>query len=371
VNIGRSLAGQASIAPKHGARFHFDLPGAVQGFRVSGEGAATSVYLENVEGHSADGQYSLAIRCLEPGGGTRATITTPTFIPADVSRMRTYDLLASPTLYSGQTIRARLEADGSNGETVACRLIVRAYGANDSLETISAPEMQLTPGDGREFVWRVGDTRGAPIAEVGFEVGGPAGDSWVVYIDYLTWDGAPDVRLTRPVHDGTMWRRAWVDGMDQFEPSWPQSYRLVQNEGTGLIIQGGRDWLDYRAEAEISPHFVKASGMAVRVQGMRRYYALLLTDPSKARLVKVLEREVVLAEADFEWEYYGAYTVALEAEGSRLRGWIDDRLIFDVEDAQRPLLGGGVALVATEGCFSCDDVSVRPLSSRNPWAAQT
>lgn len=32
VNVGRALAGEAPLAPKQGARFHFELPGAVQGF---------------------------------------------------------------------------------------------------------------------------------------------------------------------------------------------------------------------------------------------------------------------------------------------------------------------------------------------------
>ena len=33
VNIGRALAGEPPLAPKDGARFHFELPGAVQGFQ--------------------------------------------------------------------------------------------------------------------------------------------------------------------------------------------------------------------------------------------------------------------------------------------------------------------------------------------------
>ena len=33
VNIGRALAGEAPLAPKDGARFHFELPGSVQGFQ--------------------------------------------------------------------------------------------------------------------------------------------------------------------------------------------------------------------------------------------------------------------------------------------------------------------------------------------------
>ena len=34
VNMSRPLLGEAPLAPKKGARFHFDLPGAVQGFQV-------------------------------------------------------------------------------------------------------------------------------------------------------------------------------------------------------------------------------------------------------------------------------------------------------------------------------------------------
>ncbi|HEX5417227.1 MAG TPA: ADP-ribosylglycohydrolase family protein, partial [Chloroflexota bacterium] len=33
VNLGRALAGEAAVQPRNGARFHFSLPGAVQGFR--------------------------------------------------------------------------------------------------------------------------------------------------------------------------------------------------------------------------------------------------------------------------------------------------------------------------------------------------
>jgi len=51
VNAGRQLAGLAPEYPKQGARFHFDLPGSVQGFLSS----AGSVKLENVAGHSALG----------------------------------------------------------------------------------------------------------------------------------------------------------------------------------------------------------------------------------------------------------------------------------------------------------------------------
>ncbi len=82
-----------------------------------------------------------------------------------------------------------------------------------------------------------------------------SGQTWLhpvkVYLYYLTWDGEPEVVLARPVKVGMapwkpppVWRRACVDGVDQWEPWWKEAYRIVQNTGRGLIIQGTREWPD-------------------------------------------------------------------------------------------------------------------------------
>src|SRR5918999_5603427 len=127
INAARRLAGEAPVAPKAGARFHFDLPGSVQGFQPDEDtdykGTAT---LENVEGHSERGRRSLAIHYRHIAPGRVARVTTPTFIPPEATDMADYALLASPTLYPGQDLRARVIANGNN-EAVACRLFVRTY----------------------------------------------------------------------------------------------------------------------------------------------------------------------------------------------------------------------------------------------------
>ncbi len=366
INIGRALAGAAPLAPKGGARFHFELSGAVQGFQPE-DNAATrgTVALENVIGHSRRGQRSLALRYQHLAPGRVARVASATFIPPEAIVMPGYSLLASPTLYPGQTVRAAIAADATNQTPVECRLYIRTYGANDELVRTYGPAVVLTPGAEHECSWRIDDTGGAPIAEIGVELGVvreaplPQRADGSVYLDYLTWDGGPDVVLARPEHGGTLWRRAWVDGVDQFDSGWPEPFRIVQNHGTGLLIQGARDWRDYQVSAAITPHLAHAAGIAARVQGMRRYYALLLC-AGVVRLVKALDGDTVLAEAGLAWSLGDTYDLRLQVVGQRIQGWVDDRPLLDVQDADRPLDGGGVALVCTEGRMATDAVIVRP-----------
>ena len=257
-------------------------------------------------------------------------------------------------------MRAGLEADSSNSGPVPCRLYLRVYGPDDKLALVQGPEMVLEPGARRQFAWRMPDTGCQPIATIGVELSAAYRADGSVYLDYLTWDGAPDVVLTRPAAGGTMWRRAWVDGVVQYEARWPEPYRLVQNHGTGLLIQGTRAWTDYRASADLTAHLAAAAGLGARVQGMRRYYALLLCDDGMARLIKALDGDTVLAQAAFPWTVERTYVLSLQVVGIRIQAWIDDRLLFDVQDTDRPFSGGGVALICREGCVSSAAVTVHP-----------
>ena len=132
----------------------------------------------------------------------------------------------------------------------------------------------------------------------------------------MTWDGAPTVMLGRPDTQPAaaerhprkhMWQRAWINGIDQYDLRWPEPFRLVQNEGRGVLSQGGQGWTDYEATSEITVHMAKAGGLAICVQGMRRYYAILLCSDQMARLVKMVDEEVVLAERAYEWSFGAIY----------------------------------------------------------------
>lgn len=367
VNSGRGLAGEEPLAPKNGARFHFELPGSVQGFladeRVDAKGVAS---VENVAGQSRTGSRSLAVRYVGVAPGRTARVGTATFVPsrevADYFDRRGYSLYASPTLYPGQTVRSALQADGANGQPVRVNLYIGVYrGADDHLEIVRGPQATLKPGAAHEFTWSLEKGGCAPIAQIGLEVHSDSRADGTIYLDYLTWTGTPDVVLTRPADGGEMWRKAWVDAVDQYDARWPEPYRLAQNEGRGLLIQGTRAWRDYQASASLTLHLAKAAGIAARVQGLRRYYALLLCADGKARLVRALDGETVLAEVDYDWAYGTTHTFNLRLDGIHLQGTIDDQIYISVDDPERPLVGGGVAYVCEEGRIMSEAMRVVPL----------
>ncbi|WP_433205580.1 ADP-ribosylglycohydrolase family protein [Dactylosporangium sp. CS-047395] len=316
VDVGRVRNGEAPLPA--GPRFGFALPGSVHGFRA--EDGTTAV--SNVDG-------ALAI-------GGAATVLTPTFIPPDARDMPIYALVASPSLYSGQTIVAH--ADGP------ARLALRYYDGDDTVQTLHGPSFV----DGRAE-WTVPDLGGRPVVAVGLRTDGPA------TLRDLDWTGAPSVTLTRPEDGGTMWRRAWVPALDRYDARWPEPFRIVQNTGTGLLVTGAQEWRDYTVTADVTPHLAAAAGLAARVQGLLRYYALELAGLDTARLVR---GGTVLAETPFPWSYGTTYQLTLTVAGDRIRAGVDGTTLFDLTDGSLP--AGGVALLVIEGRTATQKVEIAP-----------
>ena len=366
-NMGRAMVGEAPLAPKDGARFHFEMPGSVQGFVLEDSVVARgTAVLENVAGHSQKGSRSLAIHCRRLAPGRAARVATPTFTPskeiAAYFDERGYALLASPTLYNGQTVRAGLLADGENGMGLTAVVYVDVYGAKDEIVTLRSSEVILDPGDYQEINWPLHLSELGPIVKVGVEITSEQAADGTIYLDYLTWDGMPNLILKRTSQEDDMWRRAWVNGVDVHSSGDSEAFRLIQNEGRGLFMQGTREWTDYEVSAEIRPHMVRSCGLGARVQGMRRYYGLLLGPGGKVQLVKALDGVMVLAEKAIDWRLRRRYELRLRVRGTRLQGWVGDELLFDVVDGERPLTGGAIALICEEGRMATDEVVVKPVA---------
>jgi hypothetical protein len=180
-----------------------------------------------------------------------------------------------------------------------------------------------------------------------------------VLLDRLGWSGEPAVTFTRPARGGVMWQRSWVDAVDRLDHA-DEPYRLIQDAGLGQLIQGTREWRDYRVSADVTPHLADAVGLAARVQGLERGYLFELVGRHRVRLLKRWHGETELASSSFTWEYGTTYALALEVRGPVIRGWVDGRLIADVIDEDSRLRDGSIALTVRNGRTATSVVSVRP-----------
>ena len=357
VRITRALMHQPAPLPKNGARFHFDLPGAVQGFIVEDSPVSRgTAWLENVSGHSASGSRSLAIHYHGLAEGRRARIVRETF--PDLVPVGSYRMVACPTLYPGQTVEARLEVDSANRGKVYSRLFVRAFGPEDALVDVPGPAVELVPGTAEILSWRVEVPTGCPIAWVGLELFASERADGTVYLDWLTWGGSPRMRLDPPAHKGNRWLQAWAQACSAVFGATDHAYRIIQDEGVGMLIHGTRDWQDYSFAASLTPHLAKSFGIAGHVQGLKRYYALRFIEGNKVQLVRELDGTHVLAEAPFTWELYKTYRLEIAFEGQNLIGRVNGRVLFEQRD-ESPLTEGGIALLVEEGRLGCDDLEVR------------
>ncbi|HVY42082.1 MAG TPA: ADP-ribosylglycohydrolase family protein, partial [Hyphomicrobiaceae bacterium] len=332
--------------------------GSVQGFTPqSALDANRSLRISNVE---FEGARALAIDYTALGPGQTSAVNTPTFTPRDVLNMRTYELMATPLVYPGQVVKARVVADTANVGSVGVRLRARVYNEHDELRDVDGTTKVLAPGDEAVLQWQLPDLGGQPIAELGVALSaeGRRADGRIL-LDYLRWDGAPRLTLRRPPGDSDFWRRAWVNGVSFFSKRFPPSFRISQDRGEGLIIHGTRQWTDYRLDTDVVIHLGNYGGVSVRVQGLRRRYDVRLTRAGYLEIVRVRDDKVeVLASTPLAMEFERKITFSVAAKGPEIRAEVGGVQLTARDDGDRALVDGGIALLIAEGALSTDEVRV-------------
>jgi len=358
-NIGRKLAGDAELGePKDGAQMHFSLPGSQQGFRPDGStGGSANPVLRNVE---FEGGRALSISYEALGPGQAAIATTPTFSPPEMLNMRTYDLMATPLVYPGQVLKARVVAPEDNKGDVEVRLRLRVYDAADRLRDVDGETCHLAPGSETVLEWRLPEFDGQPIAEIGLAVtsDGRRADGSVL-LDYMRWDGVAEFTLHRPQGDGDFWRMAWVNGVDFFSKRFPPSFRISQSRDEGMVSHGTRQWTDYALKSDIMVHLGNYGGVALRVQGLRRYYGVRATRDNKLEIVRVRDDDVsVLASTDFAFEFETKLTFDAKVVGNTISATVNGTPISASDSSADGFANGGIGLVVHEGALSTDAVRI-------------
>ena len=337
-NAGRQLLGEPPLTIKDGERFNFWFPGSVQGWQAE---AGSDLTVKNA---------GRKLRLTASGKGGRAA--TPTFITPEIKDLVSgYVLIANPTLYPGHKVIAQISATESGA---AGRLYLAKYDAADETVYVEGPAFELAGGEEVQMSWLIPNNDGYPYHQVGIEL-----DRGVLDVHTVGWKGVPSTSM--PVVEGTMWARAWAKSVDRFEYVRDKYEYLTHNEGVGLLTQGHRDWSDYRIRARVTPKMASAAGLAVRVQGLRRYYAVVFAGPGEVKIVKALDGNSTLAQTSFPWEPFKNFDVEVEVRGNEIRAFIDGKMILTAVDSERPLTGGAFGVIVDSGCVGIGTPSIEPL----------
>lgn len=365
--FGFELAGQ-KLPDMPTAQYHFSLPGSVQGFKAVGPG------IIKFGQNEVDGRTGLCtfIEGLTPNSEP-VDVSTPTFTPADVLTVsRHYELMACPLLYPGQQIRALvLPSIGPAGSTAVVRIRVKAYDENDTLITVeSDPVILKTKAD---LSWVVpASLENKPIQQVGIAISAEGCLYGTVWLDHLQWDGIPSMTLKRPfagseddqgveqAGSGSFWEKSWVSSVDKFHSRMGPSFFIAHDHGEGIITHGTRDWTDYQATAhKFTVNLGAPAGVAIRVRGLNRYYAVMFTWGDRVALIKARdEQRTEMTSSAFPWKLDAAYEVTIRAQGSTITAKVGN-LVLTATDTD--YTGGGVGLVVTDGSLSTDSIDIGPI----------
>ena len=272
--------------------------------------------------------------------------------------MRTYELMATPLLNPGQVVKARVVAPPHNTGAVRVGLRLRVFAGDDRLHDRDGEMITLQPGEDRVLALTVPDLGGQPVGEVGIAIAAAGAlATGAVVVDYLRWDGAPEVRLARPTDGGEFWRRAWVNGVTSFW-SWQKAFRINQSSGEGLLAYGAREWTDYSVSSDLAVN-LGDGGFAVRVQGMRRYYAIRLLRRGALQIVRVRDDEQrVLSECPFPFALDKVISLRATVRGATISASADGIVLTASDDSTERLADGGIGLIVTSGMLQCDAVTV-------------
>ncbi|PON29929.1 hypothetical protein TGAM01_v201295 [Trichoderma gamsii] len=356
-NKGRLLAGHDTLQPpKRGAQFHFSLPGSVQGFQLSwpsgsGQGASAVLQQRVNDAHGPGLAIDVENIYREPG---QIEVLTQTFTPKEVLYMKTYELMASPLLYPGQTVMAKVYIGGEGDGNISIGLRLKVYSRNDDLVEVDGPAVTLAIGETQSLLWTIPDEMDSqPIQKIGIVLrwGSAQPFEGTVWLDSLSWTGVPNMILKVPQQQPCgFWRRAWINGADNFSNS---SFLIAQGQGEGIIIYGTREWDNYSITIpNFMVKFGAPAGLAIRVQGLNRYYAVTFTADKRINVVKAHDaHRSILSSAAFPWELDYKYRVTLAAHGENIVARVGDTELRSVDGAYR---GGGFGLIATDGCVSAD-----------------
>lgn len=306
--------------------FDFALPGSTHGLRVSNR---TRFFFHSDGGglHLLLDRLNAADRC--------DVYYKPFYRRADLDDER-YKPVFSPTVYSGQVFRCRF----TPRFFIPGEILVRPYVMTAMRgERQDGNPVLLREGEPVELTFRIPDTGGDTIAEVGFHIG-PAPETKtrvfaILDLESFTVEGKGDYLISTGLCAREFLQQTPFSHNDG---TWDHEGGCLTCE-TDIPAQsftGNYYATDVTLRSDITA--AEGSCLMARAQGVRRYLAAGFTAPGKAGLRLHRAGEVRQIDTDFSWIPGREYRLELTVRGRRASLLVDETPVLEAE-ADLPAFG--------------------------------
>ena len=379
INITRKLNGLEGKVIKNNARYNFEMETSTQGWMVDkANDNNLNTNLSNVEFKSNNGTRALQVSFTDLSFGLSSEVFVDSFFPEwftklegyQVQRYFHYDYVACPLVYTGQKIKTEIVSKSE--KDLRINLFIKYWGEGDKLIKISSEDHNIKANENNVIEWNVPDTFSNPIGQIGISINSDDNVTGKLLINYLNISGSPKMTFRRPDHIdefkrgifykeevyGQLWKRAWVNDVDKWQYRHNESFKVVRGIGRGHIMTGSETWKDYSISAKISIPLASAGGLILRSQGLKRYYSLELTKENKLKINKMEYDLKTLKEIDFDLEFFKDYELKFKVDGNKLQGFVDNKLLIEVEDKSNPYEEGMIGFLTENGAIQSDSISI-------------
>ena len=123
-------------------------------------------------------------------------------------------------------------------------------------------------------------------------------------------------------------------------------------------MTGSASWKNYTVSSKIMIPLASSGGLLVRSQGLKRYYSLELTSENKLKINKMQYDLKTLKEIDFKFEYFKEYELKFKVVDNSLQGFVDGKLMIEVEDTSDPFTEGMIGFLTENGAIQSKSISI-------------
>jgi ADP-ribosylglycohydrolase len=350
-------------------RYAFEYRGSTQGFQLHPNCGIGQAVKRVKNAFDVTGEYGLLIQYEGLAMGVRGMVSVQTFVdpePKGKKWTSYFEVIASPTLYPTQVVRASVKAYDDTSPDI--RFFIDYYNENDESGTIAGAAFKLVRGV-NELTWQVPDTHGHPIYRLGIELASQTRLDGAITLLSLDWSGAPECftmgksmeispSLT-PWTTWTTWMSMFVSSAQNLAPDYTTTLSVSHPEKNGVLTTGTRDWRDYVVESKITFSQQSAAGLVARARGHRRYYAAVITGGSAA-IIKRKDAEVIpLASVPGDYQIDATHSLAFRVKGPTLTMLVDGDEVARAVDNEYS--SGAAGFVVDEGAILCDGFTVKKL----------